>query len=90
LYKLSDSLLSIVVEKSCLVPSFFSVFAMQGMADAVVGVSHGRQLHALCQTASEPLWAEGCGHDDVETCPAYVPTLKRFLRECFGDRYTSR
>ena len=85
------------------------------------------QLHQLCKRPSEPLWAEGRGHQDVEACPGggeggggveglawgmgriirqapdscasppptcapcmhaeYVPRLRRFLVECWGEEY---
>lgn len=28
--------------------------------------SQGRKLHALCADAHEPLWCEGCGHNDMD------------------------
>jgi hypothetical protein len=37
--------------------------------------------------AAEPLWAEGAGHQDLEAHPQFVPTLRRFLKECWGEEY---
>ena len=38
---------------------------IHGTADMVVPCSHGRQLHAMAQKASEPLWVKGAGHNDI-------------------------
>jgi hypothetical protein len=39
---------------------------LQGLQDEVIDVAHGRQLHKLCPRPSEPLWAAGRGHQDLE------------------------
>lgn len=57
----------------------------------MIDVCHGRQLHELCKNPSDPLWASGpigTGHQDLEAHPSYIPTLRAFLAECFGEEYT--
>lgn len=66
------------------------VLVMHGTQDEVIDVAHGRALAALCAKPSEPLWAEGCGHNNLESCPAYVPRLRAFLAEVFGEGYSGR
>lgn len=58
---------------------------MQGTEDQVVDVSHGRKLHSLAQRPSQALWLEGYTHDDIESSTEYIPSLRRFLTEVFGD-----
>ena len=58
---------------------------MQGTEDQVVHVSHGRMVHSLAQNPSQPLFLEGYTHDDLESSNEYVPTLKRFMTEVFGE-----
>jgi hypothetical protein len=53
----------------------------------VIDVSHGRQLHTLCAYPSVPLFAPGLTHQNLELSPDYVPSLRRFLQECFGEDY---
>lgn len=63
------------------------VLVMHGEDDEVIPVAQGKMLAQLAKTCSEPLWAAGYGHDDVECCKEYADVLKRFLGECFGDNY---
>ena len=58
---------------------------LQGTADEVIDVCHGRTLHKLAQRASMPLFLEGYTHDDVETSPDYLPALRRFMMEIFPE-----
>lgn len=65
------------------------VLIMHGLEDEVIDVQHGRQLHKLCKRPSEPLWAPRRGHQDLEASPDYIPRLRRFLVECWGDEYAA-
>ena len=56
---------------------------IHGTSDMVIDVSHGKKLHLLCRCPSQPLWAAGKGHEDVEAHEQYVPTLQRFMTEVF-------
>ena len=55
--------------------------ACRGVNDDVVHISAGKALHAAARRPAQPLWAEGCDHQNVELCPQYLPRLKAFLRE---------
>jgi abhydrolase domain-containing protein 17 len=63
------------------------VLVMHGEDDEVIPVAQGKMLAQLARNCSEPLWAVGHGHDNLEFCEKYVDVLKRFLGECFGDCY---
>ena len=58
---------------------------VQGSADMVIDICHGRTLHKLARRPSAPLFLEGYTHDDVECSPDYVPALQRFMSEIFPD-----
>lgn len=60
---------------------------VQGTDDNVIGIEHGRKLHALCKNAAQPFWGLGRNHDNLELDPEYLPALKKFLKECFGPDY---
>jgi pimeloyl-ACP methyl ester carboxylesterase len=61
------------------------LLVMHGTEDEVIDVVHGRKLHSLAQHPSEPLWAEGHNHQDLEMADGYLPTLKRFMREVWPE-----
>ncbi|KAL4421927.1 hypothetical protein ABPG77_005211 [Micractinium sp. CCAP 211/92] len=63
------------------------VLVMHGLQDEVIDVSHGKQLAALCKRPSEPFWARGRGHQDLEAAAEYIPRLRQFLVECWGEEY---
>lgn len=63
------------------------VLVMHGLQDEVIDVSHGKQLVALCKRPSEPFWAPRRGHQDLEAAAEYIPRLRRFLVECWGEEY---
>jgi hypothetical protein len=56
----------------------------------VIHWSHGQKLHSLCTNPSDPFWAEGSTHQDVEANPLFLPTLRRFLGEVFGNEYSKK
>lgn len=58
---------------------------IHGTRDVVIDMYHGKELHRLCRNPSEPLWADGKGHEDVELHHQYLPTLNRYLREVFQE-----
>ena len=55
----------------------------QGVRDDVVDISAGRALHAAALNPVEPLWAQNCDHQNVETDPQYVTRLKDFVKQVF-------
>ena len=57
----------------------------QGTEDEVIHISCGKRLAALCPAAVEPLWAVGHGHQDLELCAAYLPTLTGFIETLQRD-----
>jgi hypothetical protein len=60
----------------------------QGTADEVIHFSHGKKAHELAQQPYPALWAEGYNHQNLETCPEYIPALNTFLDKLFGsDRW---
>lgn len=61
---------------------------MQGTADEVVDIRHGRMLHSLARRPSQPLFLQGYTHDNIEASKEYVPTLRRFMTEVFGADLT--
>ena len=61
------------------------MMGLQGTADSVVPVEHGQTLHRLCKQPTEPLWAVGRDHDDVELSDEYLPRLQAFLRQVHHD-----
>jgi len=63
---------------------------MQGVEDDVVHLTHGKMLHSLAKKPSEPLWAEGCDHQNVELSPLYLPRVRSFMEEVFGERFWKR
>lgn len=60
---------------------------LHGTEDEVIDVEHSKKLHSLCKQPAEPLWAEGCNHQNLEGCPHYLRRLRAFLAECFGEDY---
>ena len=56
---------------------------LQGVRDDVVDISAGRALHAAALNPVEPLWAQNCDHQNVESDPQYVTRLKDFIRQVF-------
>ena len=56
---------------------------LQGMRDDVVDISAGQALHAAALNPVEPLWAQNCDHQNVETDPQYVTRLKDFIKQVF-------
>lgn len=57
-----------------------ATLVIHGTQDEVIGVEHGRQLHALAKNPySKPLWADGYTHQNISTCPEYIPHLQTFL-----------
>jgi pimeloyl-ACP methyl ester carboxylesterase len=63
------------------------LLVMHGLQDGVIDVSHGRELYKLCKQPSEPLWAPGHGHQDLEASPEYIPRLRQFLVQCWGEDF---
>lgn len=60
---------------------------LQGTEDDVVHLTHGQMLHSLAQKPAEPLWAEGCDHQNVEVSALYLLRLREFMQEVFGRKY---
>ena len=60
------------------------------MEDDVVHLSHGKMLYSLAQRPSEPLWAEGCDHQNVELSGKYLPRVRGFMEEVFGPAFWMR
>ena len=61
---------------------------MHGTADEVVSITCGAKLVSLAPAAVEPLWAQGYDHQNLESCPDYLPRLKAFLAELFPEEFT--
>lgn len=59
------------IEVPCLV--------LHGTADDVIDVSCGRKIAALCKFGGDHLFPEGYNHQNLETCPEYLPTLQKFM-----------
>ncbi|GIL56377.1 hypothetical protein Vafri_11746 [Volvox africanus] len=55
------------------------VLVMHGTEDEVIHISCGKRLLELCPNKATPLWARGFGHQDLEQCSEYEPTLRAFL-----------
>lgn len=56
------------------------VLVMHGTEDEVIDVRHGKRLFKLARRVfPSPLWAAGYNHQNLETCPLYIPTLRQFL-----------
>lgn len=55
------------------------VLVIHGTEDEVVDISHGLEIHGRCQTAVEPLWVEGAGHNDIELYAQYLDRLKHLI-----------
>ncbi|GIL83944.1 hypothetical protein Vretimale_10958 [Volvox reticuliferus] len=55
------------------------VLIMHGTEDEVIHISCGKRLLELCPNKATPLWARGFGHQDLEQCSEYEPTLRAFL-----------
>jgi len=66
------------------------VLIIHGVEDDVVHLTHGKMLHSLAKKPSEPLWAEGCDHQNVELSPLYLPRVRSFMEEVFGERFWKR
>ena len=59
----------------------------QGTEDEVIHISCGRRLLELCPNKATPLWAAGYGHQDLEMCSGYLPSLENFLAKVAGQQY---
>ncbi|KXZ53545.1 hypothetical protein GPECTOR_7g995 [Gonium pectorale] len=55
------------------------VLLMHGTEDEVIHISCGKRLLELCPNKATPLWAAGYGHQDLEMCSGYLPTLESYL-----------
>ncbi|KAG2497625.1 hypothetical protein HYH03_004365 [Edaphochlamys debaryana] len=55
------------------------VLVMHGTEDEVIHISCGKRLLELCPNKATPLWAAGYGHQDLEMCSGYLPTLESYL-----------
>ena len=64
-----------------------SLFTLQGDMDEVVPFAHGQALHAAAKNPYPPLWACGYGHQNLEFCKQYLPSLHEYLRKLFGRDY---
>lgn len=60
------------------------VLVMHGTDDEVIHISCGQKLASLCPQAVPALWANGYGHQDLEMCAAYLPTLEAFVSRLNG------
>lgn len=65
------------------------LLVIHGDEDEVVPIDHGRQLASLCSVSDHrnTFWATRCNHQDVENHEDYVPVMRKFLKECFAERY---
>ncbi|PNW86031.1 hypothetical protein CHLRE_03g207041v5 [Chlamydomonas reinhardtii] len=63
------------------------VLVMHGTEDEVIHISCGRRLLELCPNKATPLWAAGYGHQDLEMCSGYLPSLENFLAKVAGQQY---
>lgn len=61
------------------------LLVMHGTEDEVIDIVHGKKLHELAKHPSEPLWAVGHTHQDLEVAEGYLPTLKRFVKEIWPE-----
>ena len=52
---------------------------LQGTADEVVDVSHGRELAQLAKKPFDPLWVNGGKHCDLEFYPNFLSHLRKFV-----------
>lgn len=59
---------------------------LQGTADDVIDVSHGKKLVELSKRAYEPLFIEGGTHCDLEFFSEYINHLRKFIRHLEEDR----
>ena len=64
-------------------------FHVQGTADEVVDVSHGKQLWELCKVKYEPLWVSGGGHCNLELYPEFIKHLKKFVQTVGKSKATA-
>lgn len=66
------------------------ILVLHGTKDEVIDIQHGRELWKLAKTPSTAgaMWAEEYGHQDLEASPEYIPRLRKFLIECFGEEYS--
>lgn len=62
------------------------VLVMHGMQDEVIDVSHGKTLHSLAQNSVDPLWPPYSNHQNLEACPDYFPTLKKFIEKIMSSK----
>lgn len=59
-----------------------STLIIHGTQDEVIDVDHGKRLHELAKNPyPKPLWANGYTHQNISTCPEYIPHIQRFLRD---------
>lgn len=54
---------------------------MHGTDDEVIGIHHGKELHARLAYPLEPAWVEGAGHNDIEIFAEYAIRLDRLFNE---------
>eukprot|EP00927_Polykrikos_kofoidii_P063045 TRINITY_DN57853_c0_g1_i1.p1 TRINITY_DN57853_c0_g1~~TRINITY_DN57853_c0_g1_i1.p1 ORF type:complete len:268 (+),score=26.61 TRINITY_DN57853_c0_g1_i1:304-1107(+) len=59
------------------------VLVMHGIDDEVVPIDHGESLVEACQRPAEPLWLEGCGHNNMpnDVC---LRRVREFIDELDG------
>ncbi|OAF71023.1 hypothetical protein A3Q56_01197 [Intoshia linei] len=55
------------------------VLIIHGMDDAIININHGRELYQNVQNKVDPLFAIGCGHNDVDLNENYFPRLYHFI-----------
>lgn len=58
---------------------------MQGLQDEVIDVTHGKTLYKLAKNPVKPFWPPYSNHQNLETCPEYFPTLKKFIADVHSN-----